>query len=386
MREQIQTIIKRYNDITDEMSRPEVIADQHRYRELAKEHKDLTPIVDTGNHYLQVLKNIDDDKAILEGHDEDLKQLAHEELATLEEEKSRLFEELKKLLIPKDPNDDKNAIVEIRAGTGGEEAAIFAADLYRLYLKFAERKGWKVEELSGTQNGLGGFKEVIFLLSGENVYGTMKFESGVHRVQRVPVTETQGRIHTSAATVAVLPEAEEVDIEINASELRIDTYRSSGAGGQHVNKVETAIRITHLPTGLVVTCQDEKSQYKNKEKALKILRSRLLALKEAEKEAEIAAKRRSMVSTGDRSAKIRTYNFPQGRVTDHRINLTLYRLTEVMEGEIDELISALQLAHNTELMKSWPPRKVFRADDSLKTFSILPQNLLARLQNNLKFP
>ncbi|HNZ36139.1 MAG: peptide chain release factor 1 [Candidatus Marinimicrobia bacterium] len=352
MREQIQTIIKRYNDITDEMSRPEVIADQHRYRELAKEHKDLTPIVDTGNHYLQVLKNIDDDKAILEGHDEDLKQLAHEELATLEEEKSRLFEELKKLLIPKDPNDDKNAIVEIRAGTGGEEAAIFAADLYRLYLKFAERKGWKVEELSGTQNGLGGFKEVIFLLSGENVYGTMKFESGVHRVQRVPVTETQGRIHTSAATVAVLPEAEEVDIEINASELRIDTYRSSGAGGQHVNKVETAIRITHLPTGLVVTCQDEKSQYKNKEKALKILRSRLLALKEAEKEAEIAAKRRSMVSTGDRSAKIRTYNFPQGRVTDHRINLTLYRLTEVMEGEIDELISALQLAHNTELMKS----------------------------------
>ena len=352
MREQIQTIIKRYNDITDEMSRPEVIADQPRYRELAKEHKDLTPIVDTGNHYLQVLKNIDDDKAILEGHDEDLKQLAHEELATLEEEKSRLFEELKKLLIPKDPNDDKNAIVEIRAGTGGEEAAIFAADLYRLYLKFAERKGWKVEELSGTQNGLGGFKEVIFLLSGENVYGTMKFESGVHRVQRVPVTETQGRIHTSAATVAVLPEAEEVDIEINASELRIDTYRSSGAGGQHVNKVETAIRITHLPTGLVVTCQDEKSQYKNKEKALKILRSRLLALKEAEKEAEIAAKRRSMVSTGDRSAKIRTYNFPQGRVTDHRINLTLYRLTEVMEGEIDELISALQLAHNTELMKS----------------------------------
>ena len=352
MREQIQTIIKRYNDISDEMSRPEVIADQHRYRELAKEHKDLTPIVDTGNRYLEVLKNIDDDKAILEGHDEDLKQLAHEELDTLEEEKSRLFEELKKLLIPKDPNDNKNAIVEIRAGTGGEEAAIFAADLYRLYLKFAERKGWKVEELSGTQNGLGGFKEVIFLVSGENVYGTMKFESGVHRVQRVPVTETQGRIHTSAATVAVLPEAEEVDIEINASELRIDTYRSSGAGGQHVNKVETAIRITHLPTGLVVTCQDEKSQYKNKEKALKILRSRLLALKEAEKEAEIAAKRRSMVSTGDRSAKIRTYNFPQGRVTDHRINLTLYRLTEIMEGEIDELISALQLAHNTELMKS----------------------------------
>ncbi|MDD5231413.1 MAG: peptide chain release factor 1, partial [Candidatus Marinimicrobia bacterium] len=251
----------------------------------------------------------------------------------------------------KDPNDDKNAIVEIRAGTGGDEAAIFAADLHRMYLKFAERQGWKTEELSGTENGLGGFKEVIFLLSGEDVYGTMKFESGVHRVQRVPVTETQGRVHTSAATVAILPEAEEVDIEVNANDLRIDTYRASGAGGQHVNKVETAIRITHLPTGLVVTCQDEKSQFKNKEKALKILRSRLLALKEAEQEAEIAAKRRSMVSTGDRSAKIRTYNFPQGRVTDHRINLTLYRLEEIMEGEIDELISALQLAHTTELLK-----------------------------------
>ncbi|MDD5541281.1 MAG: peptide chain release factor 1, partial [Candidatus Marinimicrobia bacterium] len=287
----------------------------------------------------------------LNGPDEDLKQLAEEELPALEEQEATLAEELRLLLIPKDPNDDKNAIVEIRAGTGGDEAAIFAADLHRMYLKFAERQGWKTEELSGTENGLGGFKEVIFLLSGEDVYGTMKFESGVHRVQRVPVTETQGRVHTSAATVAILPEAEEVDIEVNANDLRIDTYRASGAGGQHVNKVETAIRITHLPTGLVVTCQDEKSQFKNKEKALKILRSRLLALKEAEQEAEIAAKRRSMVSTGDRSAKIRTYNFPQGRVTDHRINLTLYRLEEIMEGEIDELISALQLAHTTELLK-----------------------------------
>jgi len=333
------------------MFQPEVVTDQPRYRALAKEHKNLSPIVAKGKRYLQILASLEEDQAILNGHDEDLKQLAREELPALEEEETQIAEDIRLLLIPKDPNDDKNAIVEIRAGTGGDEAALFAADLHRMYLKLAERLGWQVEELSGTENGLGGFKEVIFLLAGDNVYGMMKFESGVHRVQRVPVTETQGRIHTSAATVAVLPEAEEVDVEINANDLRIDTYRSSGAGGQHVNKVETAIRITHLPTGLVVTCQDEKSQFKNKEKALKILRSRLLALKEAEQEAEIAAKRRSMVSTGDRSAKIRTYNFPQGRVTDHRINLTLYRLEEIMEGKIEELISALQLAHNTELLK-----------------------------------
>ncbi|MCK9483652.1 MAG: peptide chain release factor 1 [Candidatus Marinimicrobia bacterium] len=351
MRERIQEIIRRYEEITAQMSRPEIVTNQQRFRALAKEHKDLSPIFTKGSRYLQVLTAIEEDQAILNGPDEDLKQLAEEELPALEEQEATLAEELRLLLIPKDPNDDKNAIVEIRAGTGGDEAAIFAADLHRMYLKFAERQGWKTEELSGTENGLGGFKEVIFLLSGEDVYGTMKFESGVHRVQRVPVTETQGRVHTSAATVAILPEAEEVDIEVNANDLRIDTYRASGAGGQHVNKVETAIRITHLPTGLVVTCQDEKSQFKNKEKALKILRSRLLALKEAEQEAEIAAKRRSMVSTGDRSAKIRTYNFPQGRVTDHRINLTLYRLEEIMEGEIDELISALQLAHTTELLK-----------------------------------
>lgn len=351
MRERIQEIIRRYEEITAQMSQPEIVTNQQRYRALAKEHKDLSPIFTKGSRYLQVLTAIEEDQAILNGQDEDLKQLAEEELPALEEQEATLAEELRLLLIPKDPNDDKNAIVEIRAGTGGDEAAIFAADLHRMYLKFAERQGWKTEGLSGTENGLGGFKEVIFLLSGEDVYGTMKFESGVHRVQRVPVTETQGRVHTSAATVAILPEAEEVDIEVNANDLRIDTYRASGAGGQHVNKVETAIRITHLPTGLVVTCQDEKSQFKNKEKALKILRSRLLALKEAEQEAEIAAKRRSMVSTGDRSAKIRTYNFPQGRVTDHRINLTLYRLEEIMEGEIDELISALQLAHTTELLK-----------------------------------
>jgi peptide chain release factor 1 len=256
------------------------------------------------------------------------------------------------MLLPKDPNDNRNAIVEIRAGTGGEEAAIFAGDLYRMYTKFAERKDWKVEELSSNTIGIGGFKEVIFSLNGDNVYGTMKFESGVHRVQRIPVTESSGRIHTSAATVAVLPEADEVDFEIDSSDLRIDTYRASGAGGQHVNKVESAIRITHIPTGMVVTCQDEKSQYKNKAKAMKILRSRLLAIKQEEQQEEIAKQRKSMVSTGDRSAKIRTYNFPQGRVTDHRINLTLYKLDQIIEGDMDELIEALMVAHNLEMLNA----------------------------------
>jgi peptide chain release factor 1 len=289
---------------------------------------------------------------ILNSSDEELKELVSEEIEDLRAREERLQEELKVMLIPKDPNDNKNAIVEIRAGTGGDEAAIFAGDLYRMYVKYAERKNWKVEELSGSMIGIGGFKEVIFSLSGHNVYGTMKFESGVHRVQRVPLTETSGRIHTSAATVAVLPEAEDVDVEIDPGDLRIDTYRASGAGGQHVNKVESAIRITHLPSGLVVTCQDEKSQHKNKAKALKILRSRLLALKQAEHEAEIAAQRRSMVSTGDRSAKIKTYNFPQGRVTDHRINLTLYKLEDVMQGDLDELIEAVKIAHNMNQLQS----------------------------------
>jgi len=350
MQARITELIKRYEQIAEELAHPEIIQNQKMYRELAKEHKDLAPIVEKGSEYLRILKNLSEDREILKGHDAELKELVRDEIEELETRANILSEELKLLLLPKDPNDNKNAIIEIRAGTGGDEAAIFAADLYRMYVKYAEQRGWKVEVLSSNASELGGFKEIIFLLSGENIYGRMKFESGVHRVQRVPITETQGRIHTSAATVAVLPEAEEVDIEINPADLRIDTYRSSGAGGQHVNKVETAIRITHLPTGLVVTCQDEKSQYKNKEKALKILRSRLMAMKEAELEAEIAAQRRSMVSTGDRSAKIRTYNFPQGRVTDHRINLTLYRLEEIMEGELDELIDALQLAHNTELL------------------------------------
>lgn len=348
----LQEIQQRFDEISGELANPDVVTNQEKYRKLTKEHKDLTPIVEKSKEYLQILNRINEDEEILKSPDEELKELVNEEIEDLRAQEELLQEELKVMLIPKDPNDDKNAIVEIRAGTGGDEAAIFAGDLYRMYIKYAERKNWKVEDLSGSMIGIGGFKEVIFSLSGHNVYGTMKFESGVHRVQRVPLTETSGRIHTSAATVAVLPEAEDVDVEIEAGDLRIDTYRASGAGGQHVNKVESAIRITHLPSGLVVTCQDEKSQHKNKAKALKILRSRLLALKQAEHEAEIAAQRRSMVSTGDRSAKIKTYNFPQGRVTDHRINLTLYKLEYVMQGDLDELIEAVKTAHNMNQLQS----------------------------------
>ncbi|MBC8491277.1 MAG: peptide chain release factor 1 [Candidatus Marinimicrobia bacterium] len=351
MKEKLREIQQRFDDIVQELSNSEVLTDQNNYRKLTKEHKDLLSIVEKSKEYLTIVKNIEEDLEILNGSDAELKELVNAEINDLRSREEQLQEELKILLIPKDPNDNKNAIVEIRAGTGGDEAAIFAADLYRMYVKYAERKNWKVEDLSSSTTGIGGFKEIIFSLSGNDVYGTIKFESGVHRVQRVPVTETSGRIHTSAATVAVLPEAEDVDVSIDPAELRIDTYRASGAGGQHVNKVESAIRITHLPTNLVVTCQDEKSQHKNKTKALKILRSRLLANKQSEQEAEIAAQRRSMVSTGDRSAKIKTYNFPQGRVTDHRISLTLYKLDSVMEGDLDELIEAAKIAHNIDLLQ-----------------------------------
>ncbi|HCL00548.1 MAG TPA: peptide chain release factor 1 [Candidatus Marinimicrobia bacterium] len=348
----LQEIQQRFDEISGELANPDVVTNQEKYRKLTKEHKDLIPIVEKSKEYLQLVKRISEDVEILNSSDKELKELVNEEIEDLRAREELLQEELKVMLIPKDPNDDKNAIVEIRAGTGGDEAAIFAGDLYRMYVRYAERKHWKIEELSANVIGIGGFKEVIFSLSGQNVYGTMKFESGVHRVQRVPLTETSGRIHTSAATVAVFPEAEDVDVEIEPGDLRIDTYRASGAGGQHVNKVESAIRITHIPSGLVVTCQDEKSQHKNKAKALKILRSRLLAMKQAEHEAEIAAQRRSLVSTGDRSAKIKTYNFPQGRVTDHRINLTLYKLEYVMQGDLDELIEAVKTAHNMDQLQS----------------------------------
>ncbi len=351
MKEKIRELNERYEEVSEELFKPEVINDQNRYRELAKEHKELQPIVEKGNEYLNICSRIDEDREILKGTDHELKEIVKDEIETLEEAEKRIMDELKMLLIPRDPNDDKNAIVEIRAGSGGDEAAVFAADLFRMYSKYAEQNSWTIEELSSNTIGIGGFKEIVFLLSGSSVYGTLKFESGVHRVQRVPVTEASGRIHTSAASVAVLPEAEDVDVQIDQDDLKIDTYRASGAGGQHVNKVESAIRITHIPSGLVVTCQDEKSQYKNKTKAMKILRSRLLDLRRSEHDAKIAEERRSMVGSGDRSVKIRTYNYPQGRVTDHRIGLTLYKLDSIMEGHIDELVESLKVAHNLELLK-----------------------------------
>jgi peptide chain release factor 1 len=287
---------------------------------------------------------------MLEGDDEELKQIAQEELDELETRLITLEEKLKALLLPKDPNDDKNLILEIRAGTGGDEAALFAADLFRIYTRYAERKNWTLKVMDSSDTGIGGIKEAIVSIQGKGAYGMLKYESGVHRVQRVPKTETSGRVHTSAATLAVLPEAEDVDIEVNEADLKIDTYRASGAGGQHVNKTESAIRITHIPTGLVVTCQDESSQHKNRAAALKVLKSRLLAAEQKKIAQERAAERKSLVSTGDRSAKIRTYNFPQGRVTDHRINFTSYRLNEILDGDITELIEKLKIAEQQELM------------------------------------
>jgi peptide chain release factor 1 len=323
---------------------PELVNKQSLYTELAKEHSRLNPVIIKSKEYLSTQQNIDEDKEILSGEDTELKEIAKDELEGLQEALKNLEEELKVLLLPHDPTDDKNTIIEVRAGTGGDEAALFAADIYRMYTRFAERSGWKYEVLESNAIGIGGFKEIIFSVKGESVYGMMKFESGVHRVQRVPKTETSGRVHTSAATVAILPEAEEADIEVIDAEIKIDTYRASGAGGQHVNKTESAIRITHLPTGLVVTCQDETSQHKNKAAALKVLRSRLLAAEKEKLAKERAATRRDMVSTGDRSAKIRTYNFPQGRITDHRINFTAYNLEGVMDGDIKDIIENLKLA------------------------------------------
>ena len=326
------------------MTDPSIFNDQKKLTTIAKEHSSLEDIVNVGKDYLSVLQNIDDDKSILDSDDSELKEIAQEELIDLESRKAVLEEELKVLLLPRDPNDDKNLILEIRAGTGGDEAALFAADLFRVYTRYAERRNWKYKVMDSSDTGIGGIKEAIVSINGKGAFGMLKYESGVHRVQRVPKTETSGRVHTSAATIAVLPEAEDVDIEVNDSDLKIDTYRASGAGGQHVNKTESAIRITHIPTGLVVTCQDESSQHKNRAAALKVLKSRLLAAEQEKVAAKRAAERRSLVSTGDRSAKIRTYNFPQGRVTDHRINLTLHRLEEFLEGEaFDEMIESLIL-------------------------------------------
>ncbi len=333
---------ERFVELERRLSDPEILRLQEEYQKIAKERSDLAPIVQAFRRYGKVDRELAESQGILKDEaDEELKAMAREEIQSLKAAAARLEEELRLLLLPKDPNDEKNVILEIRAGTGGEEAGLFAADLFRMYSRLAERRGWKVEILSHSPTGIGGLKEIIASISGERVYSRLKYESGVHRVQRVPVTESQGRIHTSAVTVAILPEAEEVDVQINPEELRVDVFRSSGPGGQSVNTTDSAVRITHVPTGLVVICQDEKSQHKNKAKALKVLRSRLFDMKQQEQQQQIAQERRSQVGTGDRSERIRTYNFPQGRITDHRVGLTLYRLENILDGDLDEFLQAL---------------------------------------------
>ncbi len=341
MFERLDDIKERYRELESRLSNPEVIKDQNTYRRLAKEHSDLNEIVRSYDRFLRIQDEMAENRQMLNDSDPEIRALARDEMEGLEKEAAALEERLKILLLPKDPNDEKNILLEIRAGTGGGEAALFAADLFRMYSRYAEKKGWKVEILSSHETGIGGFKEIIALICGDKVFSRLKFESGTHRVQRVPETETQGRIHTSAVTVAVLPEADDLDVEINPQDLRIDVYRASGAGGQHVNKTESAVRITHIPTGLVVQCQDERSQHKNKAKAMKVLSARLYELKQREQEKQLSEERRSMVGTGDRSERIRTYNFPQGRVTDHRIGLTLYKLENILQGSLDEIIEAL---------------------------------------------
>lgn len=337
----LEDVVDRFREVEGLLSDPAIISDQKRYRELTKEHADLSEVVTVYGNYKQLCSDIEGNRELLQDSDPEMKELAKAELPELEERQAQLEEQLKLLMLPKDPNDDKNIILEIRAGTGGDEAALFAADLFRMYSRYADRHRWKVELMSASETDGGGFKEVVALISGERVYSRLKFESGTHRVQRVPETETQGRIHTSACTVAVLPEAEDVDIELNPADIRTDLYRASGAGGQHVNKTESAVRLTHIPTGVVVACQDEKSQHKNKAKAMKVLKSRIYDQMQAEQNAAMAADRKNQVGSGDRSERIRTYNYPQGRCTDHRIGLTLYKLDAIMQGDVDEVIDAL---------------------------------------------
>ena len=352
MKNHVEQILSRFEMLTERLTDEAVFSDPNQYKKLAKERADMEETVFVARRLRDVYKTIEDDETVIRANDDpELVSMAKAEVEELSETRRRLEEELTVLLVPKDPADSKNTIVEIRAGTGGEEANLFAADLMRMYMRYAESKRWKIDILSSNPTGIGGFKEVIFLVEGNNVYGTLKYERGVHRVQRVPATEASGRIHTSAVTVAVLPEAEEVEVEIDPKDLRIDVFRSSGPGGQNVNKVETAVRVTHIPSGIVVSCQDEKSQHKNKEKALKVLRARLLEKAEKEQEEKISQERKSQVGSGDRSAKIRTYNYPQQRVTDHRIGLTIHRLGEILDGDLDEVIDALMHADVVEKIK-----------------------------------
>jgi|TARA_B110000914_G_scaffold11887_1_gene9438 peptide chain release factor 1 len=350
VRKKLEAIIAKHAHLAEQMADPEIYGNQDKLTPIAIEHSAMEGIVNVGKAYISVLDQIADDKEILDGDDDDLKEIVQQELGDLVAQQENIEAEIKVLLLPKDPMDNKNLILEIRAGTGGDEAALFAADLFRIYTRYAERNGWTFKIMNSSETGIGGMKEAIVAMQGKGAFGMLKYESGVHRVQRVPKTETSGRVHTSAATVAVMPEAEDVDIEILDADLKIDTYRASGAGGQHVNKTESAIRITHIPTGLVVTCQDESSQHKNKAAALKVLKSRMLAAEQEKAAAVRAAERRSLVSTGDRSAKIRTYNFSQGRVTDHRINFTTYRLNEILDGDITEIIEQLKIAEQQEYL------------------------------------
>jgi len=352
MIDKLNIIQQRFNELSDLIIQPDIISDQKKYVQISREYKDLKEIVDKKNEYEVLISNIEEAQDIVKNEsDKEMIELANSELNTNKEKLNFLEEELKLMLIPKDPDDSKNVVMELRAGTGGDEASIFAGDLFRMYSKYSEKRGWKVNLVDLNEGTAGGFKEIIFEINGENVYGTLKYESGVHRVQRVPQTETQGRVHTSAATVMVLPEAEEFDVELNMQEVRIERTTSTGPGGQSVNTTYSAIKLHHEPTGIIVSCQDQKSQHKNLEKALKVLRTRLYELELNKKLQEDSEKRSLMVSSGDRSAKIRTYNYPQGRVTDHRINLTLYDLQNIINGDIEKLIEELKIAQNTELMK-----------------------------------
>ena len=342
MFDRLEDIVRRFEEVLEELNNPSVVENQERFRKLMKEQTDLTPIVEAYKSYQAAKQDVEDSLAILEEeNDEEMRQLAKEELSDAKNRIEELEQKMKILLLPKDPNDDKNVIVEIRAGAGGDEAALFAAELYRMYARFAERNRWKTELISVNENGIGGFKEAVFMITGQGAYSKLKYESGVHRVQRVPATESGGRIHTSTSTVAIMPEAEEVDVELDMNDCRFDVFRASGNGGQCVNTTDSAVRLTHIPTGIVVSCQDEKSQLKNKEKALKVLRSRLYDLELAKKQSAEAEERRSQIGTGDRSEKIRTYNFPQGRVTEHRIKLTLYKIDAIMDGDLYEVIDSL---------------------------------------------